>query len=191
MCRVNPLVPCMSAQTARKISNIPASLLVPKSTQLQTHLTKRWFFPYLGGIQATGLDRPLGPSYADPANLSLWTVSLIFFPEASLFRCERPLWLQQQLSAWHPTCPVQEVLLRDRGSCGAKSQRNRLSGTATCSTVVSPSHAEGHPVTRGMSILWFDVTGLGLRASKSLKALSWSPRHKKGQCATHTGMLCS
>lgn len=149
MCRVNPLVPCMSAQTARKISNIPASLLVPKSTQLQTHLTKRWFFPYLGGIQATGSDRPLGPSYADPANLSLWTVSLIFLPEASLFRCERPLWLQQQPSAWHPTCPVQEVLLRDRGSCGAKSQRNRLSGTATCSTVVSPSHAEGHPITQG------------------------------------------
>lgn len=147
--------------------------------------------PLLGWNSSNWLGQTFGAFICWPCKLVALDRVSHFFSEASLFRCERPLWLQQQPSAWHPTCPVQEVLLRDRGSCGAKSQRNRLSGTATCSTVVSPSHAEGHPVTRGMSILWFDVTGLGLRASKSLKALSWSPRHKKGQCATHTGMLCS
>lgn len=184
MCRVNPLVPCMSAQTARKISNIPASLLVPKSTQLQTHLTKRWFFPYLGGIQATGSDRPLGPSYADPANLSLWTVSLIFFQKPHCSDVSVPCGSSSSFLLGIPLAQCKRFCW---GIEVAAVQNHR----GIDSTVVSPSHAEGHPVTRGMSILWFDVTGLGLRASKSLKALSWSPRHKKGQCATHTGMLCS
>lgn len=191
MCRVNPLVPCMSAQTARKISNIPASLLVPKSTQLQTHLTKRWFFPYLGGIQATGSDRPLGPSYADPPDLSLWTVSLIFFQKPHCSDVSVPCGSSSSLLLGIPLAQFKRfcwgievaVVQNHRGiDCQALLLAPRLWVLPMLRAIPSP---------KGMSILWFDVTGLGLRASKSLKALSWSPRHKKGQCATHTGMLCS
>lgn len=150
--------------------NFQNSILTAGSQRAHSfRLTKRWFFPYLCGIQETGSGRPLEPSYADPANSSLWTVSPIFFqklhcsdvsvpcgPSSSLFlgislaQCKRFCWGIEVAAVQH-----------HRGTdCQALLLTPWLWVLPMLRTIPSP---------KGMSIVWFVWPGLGSELQRAWK----------------------
>ena len=195
MCRANQFITWLVCSDCQEDSQpVPAPPMAP-----EVHTAwemwppnlplKRWFFPYFGGNLGNWLGRVFGASRADPANSSLWTLS----PP----HCQETYCSDISISSPAGTFHLGSSLAQHRRFCCGREaagcntmEEYAIRHCCPCSPprALGPNPRQGrgaqehdHSVPQGtsMSTAWLDVSRLRLKASKGLKAVSWSVQHNE------------
>lgn len=157
--------------------SVPAPASVHRDATTQLTLTS-WFFPCFGGEcrQLVGTDL---------CSLTCWSCKRI-----PLDLCQETYWSDTCSRAPAGTFCFGTSLLWARGSwvqCTGGMHRQALLPPPTapsCSSQPKPWRAQEQEQSllhgAGTSAVWWDVTRLRLKASKSWKAACWHLRHNKG-----------